>query len=90
MAFKQNTIQLHVKFLFERKFELKSSSLSSYLFIYLPRDVISQEKTATSSRSIKHRAGQRCFELLALIGSPQLSFQRYSQLNKHLGLTGKP
>ena len=36
------------------------------------------------------RAGQRCFELLALIGSPQLSFQRYSQLNKHLGLTGKP
>ena len=37
-----------------------------------------------------HRAGQRCFELLALIGSPQLSFQRYSQLNKHLGLTGKP
>ena len=23
---------------------------------------------------IKHRAGQRCFELLALIGSPQLSF----------------
>ena len=38
----------------------------------------------------KHRAGQRCFELLALIGSPQLSLQRYSQLNKHLGLTGKP
>ena len=37
-----------------------------------------------------HRAGQRCFELLALIGSPQLSFQRYYQLNKHLGLTGKP
>ena len=37
-----------------------------------------------------NRAGQRCFELLALIGSPQLSFQRYSQLNKHLGLTGKP
>ena len=33
---------------------------------------------------IKHRTGQRCFELLALIGSPQLSFQRYSQLNKHL------
>ena len=32
----------------------------------------------------EHRAGQRCFELLALIGSPQLSFQRYSQLNKHL------
>ena len=40
--------------------------------------------------SIMHRTGQRCFELLALIGSPQLSFQRYSQLNKHLGLTGKP
>ena len=38
----------------------------------------------------KHRAGQRCFELLALIGSPQLSFQRYSQLNKYFGLTGKP
>ena len=29
-----------------------SSSSSSYLFIYLPSDVISQEKTATSSRSI--------------------------------------
>ena len=43
-----------------------------------------------SSSQFKHRAGQRCFELLALIGSPQLSFQRYSQLNKHLGLTGKP
>ena len=27
-------------------------SSSSYLFIYLPSDVISQEKTATSSRSI--------------------------------------
>ena len=38
----------------------------------------------------KHRAGQRCFELLALIGNPQLSYQRYSQLNKHHGLTGKP
>ena len=25
--------------------------------------------------SSKHRAGQRCFELLALIGSPQLSFK---------------
>ena len=23
-----------------------------------------------------HRAGQRCFELLALIGSPQLSFSK--------------
>ena len=28
------------------------SSSSSYLFIYLPSDVISQEKTATSSRCI--------------------------------------
>ena len=28
------------------------SSSSSYLFIYLPSDVISQEKTATSSRFI--------------------------------------
>ena len=25
---------------------------------------------------MKHRAGQRCFELLALIGSPQLSFSK--------------
>ena len=25
-----------------------------------------------------HRAGQRCFELLALIGSPQLLYQSYS------------
>ena len=25
---------------------------------------------------IMHRAGQRCFELLALIGSPQLPYQR--------------
>ena len=26
--------------------------------------------------SFVHRAGQRCFELLALIGSPQLSFSK--------------
>ena len=31
---------------------VSSSSSSSYLFIYLPSDVISQEKTATSSTSI--------------------------------------
>ena len=27
---------------------------------------------------VEHRAGQRCFELLALIGSPQLLQQSYS------------
>ena len=37
-------------------------------------------KRIRNVNEIKHRAGQRCFELLALIGSPQLSFQRYSQL----------
>ena len=29
-----------------------------------------------SALFIMHRAGQRCFELLALIGSPQLSFSK--------------
>ena len=29
-----------------------------------------------NSTTVKHRAGQRCFELLALIGSPQLSFSQ--------------
>ena len=29
-----------------------------------------------NSIRIMHRAGQRCFELLALIGSPQLSFSK--------------
>ena len=33
-------------------------------------------KTKLMIYYFKHRAGQRCFELLALIGSPQLSFQR--------------
>ena len=28
------------------------------------------------SKPTMHRAGQRCFELLALIGSPQLSFSK--------------
>ena len=52
--------------------------------------LLGETKLPININEIKHRAGQRCFELLALIGSPQLSFQRYSQLNKHLGLTGKP
>ena len=37
-----------------------------------------------------HRAGQRCFELLALIGSPQLSYKTldtvYSYNNTKIGI----
>ena len=31
---------------------------------------------ANITKTSMHRAGQRCFELLALIGSPQLSFSK--------------
>ena len=35
------------------------------------------------------RAGQRCFELSALIGSPQLLEQSYSPAGQTLGRTGQ-
>ena len=63
------------------------SIITFYPYIFF---TVSLDYTCGCWLKFKHRAGQRCFELLALIGSPQLSFQRYSQLNKHLGLTGKP
>ena len=38
--------------------------------------MLNREIFVISRASFKHRAGQRCFELLALIGIPQLSFSK--------------
>ena len=37
---------------------------------------LSEKDLFLKAKLSMHRAGQRCFELLALIGSPQLSFSK--------------
>ena len=90
----QKEIKLFMLLVNIRSLQKNLNNLNHELLQTLPYPpnilLLSETKIKLSPLTNKHRAGQRCFELLALIGSPQLSFQRYSQLNKHLGLTGKP
>ena len=79
---------MFVEYLCKRSPKIKTKYIKNYSSILATVNHRNWLDDSPPLIRLQYRAGQRCFELLALIGSPQLSFQRYSQLNKHLGLTG--